>query len=156
MSGEVRLHAPTLEWAQGRCEEQARDDEGWALTALGGVDRNTEFFRGRARGYRKAADCFGAMAAEARSRPPAFSDWIRATEGTALGEPEWDEHEAGCAMWRRNGETALLVVLRGQPVKWAEVVLYGKLNGHDPLTTPDIHCTTPAELRAALEALARA
>lgn len=77
-----------------------------------------------------------ALKSEAEARPPLLSDWVRACEGTGLGEPgcgqiDWPEHQVTI-----DGTGA--VAMR-----------------HPPRGDADqIAASTPAELRAALNRLA--
>lgn len=93
-AADVRLDAATLEWVAEQMRS-GRDD----------VRRGMEqrVWMG------SMAASLDKTAAEARDRQPAFSDWIRATEGTGLGEPLswWDDGVDGglevAACWQHAG-----------------------------------------------------
>lgn len=127
MSGDVRLDAATLEWV---AEQMERAQEG--------ADHlRASYVRHKAR--------------EARSRPPALSDWVRACEGTGLGPMTMGESDDGWALfWGGDsfgaGLDGTFVSLAYDQDSCSVVAAIGFL--------PFVY-RTPAELRAALEAIAR-
>lgn len=99
----------------------------------------------RAAAMRLLADGLHERANELAKEPPPLSAWIAATEGTGLGEPRIETVR---------GAMPIIIHLRGvivqlpEPLKPPAFVYTteGGLSGPTP-------CASPAELRAALEAL---
>lgn len=140
MSGDVRLDAATLRWCAAWHEEQRVKALTFAKAAI-----DPSLSRTTATAHRFTAEHFEALATEAASRPPALSDWIRACEGTGLGEFEWGHgHRSICLRWREHA-TAVEIIHGGG-------VWVGRWP--DDRDTAVQRCATPADLRAALERIA--
>jgi len=81
------------------------------------------------------------LADKAEARPPLLSDWIKACEGTALGDPSFEAEGDGIsAYFSSNGVTVYLDGMGRETWLWD--------------TVETTRCATPAELRAALDRLA--
>lgn len=127
MSAEVRLDAATLEWVAQWCDCQAAARYDHARGDLEAVAMNCRQWRN-----------------EARSRPPALSDWIRSCEGTGLRIYSADVSMQHCD-----------VVLEDVASADARAIVKVDVpTGPFGYKTHEVRCSTPAELRAALEALA--
>lgn len=133
---DTTLHAPTLRWAASMLESRAAESEQHGL-----AETAEEY--GAIRAMRLLADGLHERADDLAKEPPPLSAWIAATEG--LGEPRIETVR---------GAMPIFVHLRGalvqlfEPLKPPAFVYTteGGLSGPTP-------CASPAELRAALEAL---
>lgn len=132
----VSLDPATLRWVMAECRTMvaATNNVGGSLDSCNA--------------YSNIAYQCDRQLAEAASPPPALWEWIRACEGTGLGEPLnwWDDGLDGldlAAEWFAAGK---------------RVIAYCGPNGGGPYVEVDgeVHtrCATPADLRAALERIA--
>lgn len=140
---DTRLDAETLRWVAD-------------MMTMPRTEPQDEQERGADRAMSILAAGLYERAAEAASRPPTLSDWVRACEVSKLGRPEWHGRE-----W---SDTGWLVAT--WPRRWQKVLIYADgepLADHVTLTTSprdparDPDCAevyTPAELTAALDRLA--
>lgn len=92
-----------------------------------------------------------AIATEAAALPPRLSDWIRACEGTGLGEPHWSgerwDDSGQIVAWFRP-DMGVVMLIDGDAAPTAAVVTA------DPRESNGDTYYTPAELRACLVRLA--
>ena len=129
----VRLDAATLEWVAEQLRQAADspDPDAWR-------------YAGALLGSAKARM---RHAAEARSRPPALSDWVLACEVAGAGAVGLDRDDDGnSVIWC--GDSAFCAYVDGSFATLSGAPLTARLGYADTVYR------TPAELRAALEALA--
>lgn len=148
MSADIRLDPVTLRW----CAAKLRA----GLLAPLEVAANQTVTLGAYEDAEEAVDLATAAieaieAAATEARPPLLSDWIRACEGTALGEPTWSgerwDYSGQVVAWFDAGHRVVMHVDgRGAPM--------GARITDDPREGDGVYCSTHAELRAALDRLA--
>jgi len=132
VSAEVRLDAATLEWVAEQMRS-GRDD------VRRGMDQRVWMS--------SMAALLEKCAAEARSRPPALSDWVLACEVAGAGAVGLDRDDDGnSVIWC--GDSAFCAYVDGSFATLSGAPLTARLGYADTVYR------TPAELRAALEALA--
>lgn len=124
-SAEVRLDAATLRWVLALF---SGDHGGW-----GGV-----------------YDILRARLAEAEVRPPALSDWVRACEG--LGELSMSWEDGGLVLGRGGDGWIVDVNISRDDGRSPSLWIWRHARGKRLVGNS---YATPAELRAALDALAR-
>lgn len=89
-----------------------------------------------------AAETAAVNADAAASETPRLSAWIAACEGTGIGEPTWIVWDDGMRAYYTDGTIVVIDIDEGRCVEAS-------------ITSEAIVCSTPAELRAALERLAQ-
>lgn len=128
-TAEVRLDAATLRWCANLVDDTRRRD-GWYATTTSGAMRR--------------------MADEADARPPEFSAWIRVFD--ALEDVRWSTARARPNCDRPNIIIASLVGAQVW-IEWGpDVAIMANIYAPGGRT---MKAVTPAELRSALEALAK-
>lgn len=95
--------------------------------------------------HERAADAFEVFLALAiapdGATPTRLSDWVRACEGTGLGDPAWVVWDDGMRGYYQDGTIVCVDIGDGQCLGAT-------------ITSESLTCSTPAELRAALERIA--
>ena len=138
MSADIRLDPATLRW----CAAHLRN----GLMASIECTMNNTVTLGAYEDAEEAVDLATSTieaieAAASEARPPLLSDWIKACEGAALGDPSFEAEGDGIsAYFSSNGVTVYLDGMGRETWLWD--------------TVETTRCATPAELRAALARLA--
>lgn len=148
MSDTPRLDPPTLQFAIARVRRIADEMNADACGALEAGQRAhhdaLDFYVDE---LRITLNSMIDLADSAEPAPPTLSSWVAACEGTALGEPKF------VGLWHIGGDTVVSMERSGEGmalrVDWLDA-----RNEEDGCAYSVTHCSTPAELRAVLEALA--
>jgi hypothetical protein len=138
VSAPVKLCPATLRWLLAQWAEAQRPD--------GEPTMFDHFNEGPTQSVPDVMRSIERRAEEAESRPPLLSDWVAAAEGSKLGVPHPGTADGNWALFFGTDDAF------GPYVTFPETG--ATLYPTDAFRSPSIDCTTPAALRAALDALA--